>query len=62
VLGHHGHSKSAEYVWAVLDVNSSYAAGGSTASAVSVPLLGPVALVGLGTALLATAARARRRE
>jgi hypothetical protein len=58
VLGHHGFSTSSEYVWAVIDVNSSYAAGGSTAS--PVPLLGPLALLGLGGVLLVTAARVHR--
>jgi len=57
-LGHHGFSKDAEYVWAVIDVNSRYAAGGSTMP--SVPILGPLVLVGLGAALLAAAARAHR--
>jgi len=57
-LGHHGFSKDAEYVWAVIDVNSRYAAGGSAAP--SVPLLGPLALVGLGAALLVTAAWTHR--
>jgi hypothetical protein len=60
VLGHHGFSKDAEYVWAVVDVNSRYAAGGKAVPAV--PLLGPLALVGLGAALLVAAVRTRRAE
>jgi hypothetical protein len=59
-LGHHGFSEDAQYVWAVIDVNSRYAAGGRVASSVS--LFGPLALVGLGVALLVTAVRTRRSE
>ena len=53
-------SAADEYVWAVIDVNSQYAAGGQAAAAL--PLLGPASLVALGGALLGAAALGRRRR
>lgn len=54
-LGHHGFSLADEYVWAVIDVNSHYAAGGAKAQA-ALPGLVPAGWIVLGLALLAAAA------
>lgn len=61
VLGHHGFSDANSYVWAVVDVNSRYAIGGPVVGE-AMPLLGPVALLALGVALLGGAGWELRRR
>jgi hypothetical protein len=59
VLGHHGFSQSNRYAWAVMDVNSRYAVGGPTSTAL--PGLAPWALLALGGTLLAATLLESRR-